>query len=153
MFKATDKSDPVALKIEQIVEKELAEMPSTLKNLETQNFPLLPYNVLGIEKLRSLLDKSLQQKLVNVAIPDHHEIKHPLEDLTALVSDLEKNTTTGLIMTMGKGGVGKTIIAASIATMLAKRGHHVLLTTTDPAAHIKDFIAQLDEIPETLVIE
>jgi arsenite-transporting ATPase len=46
-------------------------------------------------------------------------------------------------MTMGKGGVGKTIVAASIATMLAHRGHHVLLTTTDPAAHVKDFINQL----------
>lgn len=153
IFKATDKNDPVALKIEQIVERELAEMPSTLKNLKTQSFPLLPYNVLGVEKLRSLLDTNLQQKLVNMDISNEHEFIHPLEDLSALVSDLEKNSDSGLIMTMGKGGVGKTIIAASIATMLAKRGHKVLLTTTDPAAHIKDFMAQLDEIPETLVIE
>jgi len=153
IFKATDKDDPVALKIEQIVERELAEMPSTLKNLKTQNFPLLPYNVLGVEKLRSLLDKTLQQKLVNINTPNAHEFIHPLEDLSTLVSDLEKNSNCGLIMTMGKGGVGKNIIAASIATMLAKRGHNVLLTTTDPAAHIKDFMAELDEIPETLVVE
>lgn len=154
MFKATDKDDPVALKIEQIVERELAEIPSTLKNLETHNFPLLPYNVLGVEKLRSLLDKNLQQKLVNnIDTPNTFELLPPLEDLSNLVTDLEKNSDHGLIMTMGKGGVGKTIAAASIATMLAQRGHHVLLTTTDPAAHIKDFMTQLDEIPKTLVIE
>jgi arsenite/tail-anchored protein-transporting ATPase len=153
IFKATDKNDPVALKIEQIVEKELAAMPSTLKNLKTQNFPLLPYNVLGVEKLRSLLDQSLRQKLVNIETPKEHEFIHQLEDLSALVADLEKNSNSGLIMTMGKGGVGKTIIATSIATMLARRGHNVLLTTTDPAAHIRDFMAELDEIPETLVIE
>ncbi|HET6543490.1 MAG TPA: arsenical pump-driving ATPase [Chryseolinea sp.] len=153
IFKATDRNDPVAIKIEQIVEKELAAMPSTLKNLATQNFPLLPYNVLGVEKLRSLLDRDLQQKLVNIDTSNAHEFTHPLDELSTLVSDLEKNSNSGLIMTMGKGGVGKTIIAASIATMLAKRGHNVLLTTTDPAAHIKDFMAELDEIPETLVIE
>jgi arsenite/tail-anchored protein-transporting ATPase len=39
---------------------------------------------------------------------------------------------------MGKGGVGKTTIAAAIAVALAHRGHQVHLTTTDPAAHLKD---------------
>jgi arsenite-transporting ATPase len=39
-------------------------------------------------------------------------------------------------MTMGKGGVGKTTVAAAIAVLLAKRGHRVHLSTTDPAAHI-----------------
>ncbi len=42
----------------------------------------------------------------------------------------------GVIMTMGKGGVGKTTIAAAIAVQLARSGHEVLLTTTDPAAHV-----------------
>jgi arsenite-transporting ATPase len=54
---------------------------------------------------------------------------------------------------MGKGGVGKTIVASYIATLLAQRGHKVLLTTTDPAAHINDFINQLDERPENLTVE
>jgi arsenite-transporting ATPase len=44
---------------------------------------------------------------------------------------------------MGKGGVGKTIVASYIATLLAQRGHKVLLTTTDPAAHINDFLISL----------
>jgi arsenite-transporting ATPase len=56
-------------------------------------------------------------------------------------------------MTMGKGGVGKTIAATAIAVLLAKKGFNVLLTTTDPAAHIQDFIDQLGELPETLTVE
>ena len=39
-------------------------------------------------------------------------------------------------MTMGKGGVGKTTIAAAIAVSLARMGHRVTLSTTDPAAHV-----------------
>jgi arsenite-transporting ATPase len=39
-------------------------------------------------------------------------------------------------MTMGKGGVGKTTVAAAIAVELAHRGHRVHLSTTDPAAHV-----------------
>jgi arsenite-transporting ATPase len=39
-------------------------------------------------------------------------------------------------MVMGKGGVGKTTIAAAIAIGLVARGHAVHLTTTDPAAHL-----------------
>ena len=41
-------------------------------------------------------------------------------------------------MCMGKGGVGKTTIAAAIAVALVGRGHHVHLTTTDPAGHLSD---------------
>ena len=44
-------------------------------------------------------------------------------------------------MFMGKGGVGKTTMAAAVATELAARGHEVLLTTTDPAAHITETLS------------
>ena len=44
-------------------------------------------------------------------------------------------------MVMGKGGVGKTTIAAALAVGLVQRGHSVHLTTTDPAAHVQ---SQLD---------
>jgi arsenite/tail-anchored protein-transporting ATPase len=153
VFNALDKSDTVALKMEEIAQKELAEMPEALKTLPTLNYPLLPYNVLGVEKLRSLLNVDLQRKIVDLEISSETEFKHPLEDLSELVDALEGKSTNGLIMTMGKGGVGKTIVAASIATMLAQRGHEVLLTTTDPAAHITDFINQLEELPGKLTVE
>ena len=37
---------------------------------------------------------------------------------------------------MGKGGVGKTTVATTIAVALARLGHTVHLSTTDPAAHL-----------------
>ncbi|MEO6305411.1 MAG: arsenical pump-driving ATPase [Bacteroidia bacterium] len=153
VFDAIDKTDGLAIKIERIAKKELSEMPEALKTLETMSYPLLPYNVLGIEKLRSLFNKDLQKIIIDKEISTQFETINTISNLHELVDSLEASGDTGLIMTMGKGGVGKTIIAASIATMLAKRGHKVLLTTTDPAAHVKDFMNQLSELPKTLTVE
>ncbi|WP_348811218.1 arsenical pump-driving ATPase [Flavobacterium maritimum] len=153
IFIPIDQTDAFANKMQQIAEKELSEIPEALKNLDTKKYPLLPYNVLGLEKLRSLFDINLQKKIVSEEISSTTEISHTLNNLEVLVDELETNNNNGLIMTMGKGGVGKTIVAAAIATILAKRGHKVLLTTTDPAAHIKDFMNQLSEVPENLTIE
>lgn len=153
VFIPIDETDAFANKMQQIAEKELSEIPEALKKLETTKYPLLPYNILGLEKLRSLFDTDLQKKIVNDEISSTNEISHTLNNLNVLIDELESNNNSGLIMTMGKGGVGKTIVAATIATMLAKRGHKVLLTTTDPAAHIKDFMNQLNELPENLTIE
>lgn len=58
-----------------------------------------------------------------------------LESLASLVDDIERQGH-GVIMTMGKGGVGKTTVAAAIAVCLTQHGHRVHLSTTDPAAHI-----------------
>jgi arsenite-transporting ATPase len=63
-----------------------------------------------------------------------------MESLEALVADIERQGN-GVIMTMGKGGVGKTTVAAAIAVMLARRGHPVHLSTTDPAAHVAQTLA------------
>lgn len=153
LFKALDKTDDLAAKMEQKAVKELSEMPQTLKKLQILNYPLLPYNILGLEKLRSLLNTDLQKILIEKEISNKTEFNYNLDNLKILVDELEKDKTSGLIMTMGKGGVGKTIVAAAIATILANRGHKVLLTTTDPAAHINDFISQLEVVPETLTVE
>ena len=153
VYNAIDKTDELGIKIEAIAKKELSEMPESLRNLEISSYPLLPYNILGLQKLRSLFDKELQKTIINTEISKEAEIGNSLNNLHQLVDSLEVAGDKGLIMTMGKGGVGKTIVAASIATMLAHRGHRVLLTTTDPAAHVKDFIIQLDELPENLTVE
>lgn len=153
VFKAVDKNDTLAQKIELMGNEQLNAIPENLKNLPLKTFPLLPYNVLGIEKLRSLFNTQLQKSIAENNLLNTQTHTQVLNGIDQLVEELCKNQQNGLIMTMGKGGVGKTIAASAIAVLLAKKGFEVLLTTTDPAAHIQDFIEQLGELPSTLTVE
>ena len=153
LFKAIDTTDVFALKMEEMAQQQLSELPENLQKLEQQRFPLLPYNVLGVEKLRSLLDTSLQEKVVTESISENIILSHSLNGIDQLVEDLTKDKDNGLIMTMGKGGVGKTIAASALAMMIAKKGFEVHLTTTDPAAHVQDFINQLGTLPDNITID
>jgi len=100
--------------------------------------PLRPINILGLGGLRVLLAKDAPAEIQ----PDSPKawVAPELESLTQLVADLERQGS-GVVMTMGKGGVGKTTVAAAIAVMLARRGHAVHLSTTDPAAHVAQTLA------------
>lgn len=153
VFRAIDKNDLLAQKIEDMANEQLNTIPENLKNLPLKTFPLLPYNVLGINKLRSLFNTALQKSISENNLLKSETTRQVLEGIDQLVDELCKNQQNGLIMTMGKGGVGKTIAASAIAVLLAKKGFEVLLTTTDPAAHIQDFIEQLGELPATLTVE
>lgn len=153
VFKSIEKLDLLAEKIEMMANEQLKSIPENLKLLPLKTFPLLPYNILGIEKLRSLFNPELQK---TISLNSSSYLKMPLQELQGidkLTEELCANQNHGLIMTMGKGGVGKTITASAIAVLLAKKGYEVLLTTTDPAAHIQDFIEQLDGLPTTLTVE
>ncbi len=153
VFKAIDQSDSFALHIQSLAEEQLNAIPGNLKKLTVNSFPLLPYNVLGIQKLRSLFHLEMQQQLAEKQLEQKTELNHQLKDLDDLVNEISANQQNGLIMTMGKGGVGKTLAATAIAMLLAKKGFEVHLTTTDPAAHVQDFINQLSEIPANLSID
>ncbi|WP_044212045.1 arsenical pump-driving ATPase [Flammeovirga sp. OC4] len=151
IYSPIDTSDQYAIEIASKAKKQLDNIPVDLAHLPKEEFALLPYNILGLEKLRSVFSKDKQQAIVENE--NIEEVK--LSDTAAfndLVDDLEKDGH-GLIMTMGKGGVGKTITASAIAIALAKRGHVVTLTTTDPAAHLKDYTGQIVDLPETLKVE
>jgi arsenite-transporting ATPase len=153
VFQATDQSDNLARQLEAAGKEQLQSIPANLKKLPYKTFPILPYNILGIPKLRSLFHADLQKKwAASHANPDKSS-PQVLNDIAQLCDELCFNRTNGLIMTMGKGGVGKTIAASTIAVLLARKGLKVLLTTTDPAAHIQDFIDQLGELPATLTVE
>lgn len=108
----------------------LKNMPQELKKIDTFSIPLRPYNVTGLDNVRAFLKDDItkhnSESLNATSIPK----------LSSVVDDLYKSNKK-VIFTMGKGGVGKTTIAAAIALGLARKGKKVHLTTTDPAAHLK----------------
>lgn len=105
-------------------------MPEELKKLGLFAVSLRAYNITGLENIRSLLLKDDIPTTTETIISDD------INDLHAVIEDLY-NSKKKVIFTMGKGGVGKTTVAAAIAMGLAKKGNKVHLTTTDPAAHLK----------------
>ena len=125
--------DELAAAVVKREQAALAEMPRTLQALPVDGISLKPFNVVGLEALRGLLAPGDALLAANVpAVPAM--VAPPLHDL------LDEITSQGhgLIMLMGKGGVGKTTLAAAIAVALAQRGLPVHLTTSDPAAHLAD---------------
>ncbi|MBT2579849.1 arsenical pump-driving ATPase [Bacillus sp. ISL-8] len=108
----------------------LENMAEELKNLPTYEIPLVPFNVTGIENMRKLV-----QPMENLSISNEEANAISIPSLQTLITSLSESGKR-VIFTMGKGGVGKTTIASAIAVGLAEKGHHVHLTTTDPAAHI-----------------
>lgn len=108
-----------------------------IRSLPTSIVPLRPVNILGLQGLRILLDND---SAVTATPTDEAWTPPEMESLEELVTDIERRGN-GVIMTMGKGGVGKTTVAAAIAVMLARRGHAVHLSTTDPAAHVARTLA------------
>jgi arsenite-transporting ATPase len=163
VFTATDTaaSDPVATAWGDRARLALAAMPAQLARLgEIDTIPLLPISPVGLSGLRVLLDPERSKRTHTLDDQDvaAFESSPAIEEgLTRLVDDIEASGP-GIVMTMGKGGVGKTTIAAAIALALAARGHQVTLTTTDPAAHVHDVlpdppdnldVTRIDPVAET----
>ncbi|MCP8937142.1 arsenical pump-driving ATPase [Alsobacter sp. SYSU M60028] len=130
-FRPASAADPVAVAIADEQASALAAMPEALARLPRDEIPLAPFDLVGLGPLRALLDPA-----GSAPAPGDDAGPSPvLPGLDRLVDELAA-TGKGLIMVMGKGGVGKTTIAAAIAVGLARRGHGVHLSTTDPAAHV-----------------
>lgn len=132
-------NDPLAQSILAREEKALQAMPDNLANLPRSQLSLKPFNLVGLEALRELFTESKAPLSLSNTTPNGLD----LPKLSSLVDELSL-TGKGLVMTMGKGGVGKTTVAASVAVLLAKRGHKVHLTTSDPAAHLS-YMSTTDE--------
>ncbi|MCB2353426.1 arsenical pump-driving ATPase [Clostridium estertheticum] len=131
--------DSVSESLYQKQQKSLSEMPESLKEIRTYMVPLRAYNITGMDNVRSLLTKdnySLRREKINAKT---------IPTLKDVIEDLCKGNKK-VIFTMGKGGVGKTTIAAAIALGLSAKGKKVHLTTTDPAAHLKYVIKENSNI-------
>ncbi len=132
LFEAAE-ADPVALALQQRGAEALATAGAFLNRMRVSKVPLRSHNLVGIPALRALTQNGIQLEPPHVG--SYGEKLPATVTLASLVDDFAK-AGRGVIMTMGKGGVGKTTIAAAIATELARRGCQVHLSTTDPAAHI-----------------
>jgi arsenite-transporting ATPase len=133
LFDSSD-SDTVARAMSVRQRQALSGMPEGLRPLARTAVPLLAFNVTGLSAIRAVTDPagSAVAEAKPAAAPP--AVKGPT--LSALVREIEAGGR-GVILAMGKGGVGKTTIASALAVELAARGHRVHLTTTDPAAHIE----------------
>jgi arsenite-transporting ATPase len=129
--------DPLAEALLQRDQAALAEIPAQIAALPRTVFALRSENLVGLAALQGFAaDSDDRVEDTQDGVTTDEEIP----TLAKLVDDIEK-PGKGLIMFMGKGGVGKTTMAAAVATELAARGHEVFLTTTDPAAHITETLA------------
>jgi len=137
VFKASDPDDRVAAAFEQQGRAALALMSEKLAVLPRTSIPFHPEGFIGIEALRGVFGSGpvrAREVCASVSLPY-------TEDFNALVDRLAENGS-GVIMTMGKGGVGKTTLAAAIAIELARRGFPTHLSTTDPAAHVGEAVGE-----------
>ena len=133
VFHASERSDVVACAIEDLGRRALDEMPQSLKDLPQDRVPLRAFDTVGLPALRALLSSATATPEPLQGLPVQHI--DPVRGLAALADELAA-AGHGLIMVMGKGGVGKTTVAAALALGLVQRGKTVHLSTTDPAAHL-----------------
>ncbi len=143
VFHASVPDDPVARSFEALGQQALAAMPPVLQALPQDRVPLRPYDTIGLPALRALLREG-HAEAGPVAPLTRSDPPATGPGLDALVDALAQ-AGHGLILVMGKGGVGKTTLAAALALGLVRRGHPVHLSTTDPAAHLTGTLAA--EVP------
>jgi arsenite-transporting ATPase len=142
--------DPLARAMSQRDRRALAQLPGALQNLPIDQVFLQPVNLVGVDALLSLFGPPSSGAFA--ASHPKPPMALGIPSLSDLIDRIEADGP-GLVVVMGKGGVGKTTIAAAVAVELASRGHDVHLTTTDPAAHVASTIESRVEHLEISRIE
>jgi arsenite-transporting ATPase len=139
-FATTCPDDATARALEHRGTRALAAAAGFINSLPSFRVPLRPINILGLDGVRTLLDgepEASARASASEASPLPEWSAPDLDSLEDLVQSIAARGH-GVVMTMGKGGVGKTTVAAAVAVALARRGHPVHLSTTDPAAHVAE---------------
>lgn len=145
VFSTQADDDEFAAAMESRCNLALESIPDAIASFPRTFVPLLPAGLMGVEALKQVGNPDAVSEL-----SESDESLRPLPvGLYALIEEIARSGN-GVVMTMGKGGVGKTTVAASIAVALADRGHDVLLSTTDPAAHLATTMAS-DSLPNLTV--
>ncbi|QYF73655.1 arsenical pump-driving ATPase [Cryobacterium sp. PAMC25264] len=146
-----EEDDPLAVAIRRRERRALEARGPALAGLTTDYLPLLAVNMVGLPALRGLLPAA-GSSAADLVGPELHgpgaagngadtaALELGGTDLCSLVDAIAADGH-GLVMLMGKGGVGKTTLAAAVAVALAERGFPVHLSTTDPAAHLVETVA------------
>ena len=127
--------DQLAAAIYEREQAALSAMPEVLRALPRDQITLKPSNLVGLDALRPFLTAKSEASVGTAILAPLAVLRAP--SLATLVDDIAVDGH-GLVMVMGKGGVGKTTLAAAIAVELASRGMPVHLTTSDPAAHLAE---------------
>jgi arsenite-transporting ATPase len=135
VFHASERTDALATALETLGRQALDVMPRSLSALPQDRVPLRAYDTIGLPALRALLFTGAAP--TGLDVPPAAEAGEARRGLDALADELAA-AGHGLIMVMGKGGVGKTTVAAALALGLVQRGKTVHLSTTDPAAHLTE---------------
>lgn len=139
-FRASGGEDRLARALEGRQVDAMADVPPGLAGLPRTEVPLLPFAPVGIDALCAVARPApLGPGLPPVGPGEDVALSQALA-LSGLVDELA-GLGHGIVLTMGKGGVGKTTVAAALATALVRRGHPVHLSTTDPAAHLAATVA------------
>jgi arsenite-transporting ATPase len=145
--------DPLAAAIHEREQAALGAIPDVLQKLPCDRVMLKPFNLVGLAALRQLLVDALPQAQITA----DSAIQLDTPGLSELIDGIAREGH-GLVMLMGKGGVGKTTLAAAVAVELARRGLPVHLTTSDPAAHLSETlngtldnltVSRIDPVAET----
>lgn len=132
LFQAATPEDEIAHAFAYKQQKALETMTDHLDALPAYQLPFAPLSLTGVDDLRGWL---LGEFHIDTVTHSEWEKTEFSPNLNHVVDELIEKEE-GLIFTMGKGGVGKTTVAASLAIELSQRGHSVHLTTTDPADHL-----------------
>ncbi len=137
VFVAQIVDDKIAVAMDSRCKRALDSIPQEIASLPRTSVPLLATGLMGVEMLKQLGNPEGEAEAKQTP-------QLPLERLPGALSSLIDEIAAsghGVVLVMGKGGVGKTTVAASIAVALADRGQEVLLSTTDPAAHLTTTMA------------
>ncbi|KAA5541020.1 arsenical pump-driving ATPase [Roseiconus nitratireducens] len=145
VFAPRGASDPIAVAMQERCDCSLAQLPESLSRLPKSTVSLVANGLVGVDSLRQIAsDEACSRSAEFRNVDDSGPVAGSLP-MTDLVAELGEQSH-GVILTMGKGGVGKTSVAAAVAVALAEQGRKVNLSTTDPAAHLQAAMAS-DQLP------